>query len=73
VVSCDPASVSRIQQWAEKYGIVGDVIGETIPERLEISLDGQVVVSAAVADLYQAYESALESSLRTDTELVSAD
>jgi phosphoribosylformylglycinamidine synthase len=73
MLSCDPAQVSRIQEIAGKHGIAADVLGETIPERLEISLDGQVVVSAAVADLYQAYESALESSLRTDTELVSAD
>jgi phosphoribosylformylglycinamidine synthase len=73
MLSCDPANVSRIQQIAEEHGIGADVLGETIPERLEISLDGHVVVSAAVADLHQAYESALESSLRTDTELVSAD
>jgi phosphoribosylformylglycinamidine synthase subunit PurL len=72
VLSCDPANVSRIQQIAEEHGISADVLGETIPERLEISLDGQVVVSAAVAELYQAYESALESSLRTDPELVAA-
>jgi phosphoribosylformylglycinamidine synthase subunit PurL len=73
VLSCDPANVSRIQQIAEKLGIAAVVLGETIPERLEISLDGQVVVSAAVADLDQAYESALESVLRTDPELVAAD
>jgi phosphoribosylformylglycinamidine synthase len=73
VVSCDPAHVSRIQQMAEKRGIAADVLGETIPERLEISLDGQVVVSAAVSDLNQAYESALESILQTDPELVAAD
>jgi phosphoribosylformylglycinamidine synthase len=73
MLSCDPAHVSRIQQTAEEHGIAADVLGETIPERLEISLDGHVVVSAAVADLDQAYESALESSLRTDTELVAAD
>ena len=73
VLSCDPAKVPRIQEIAEEKGIAADVLGETIPERLEISLDGQVVVSAAVADLYQTYESALEASLRTDPELVAAD
>jgi phosphoribosylformylglycinamidine synthase subunit PurL len=73
VISCDPVSVSRIQLISEKYGIAADVLGETIPERLEISLDGHVVVSAAVSDLNQAYESALESTLRTDPELVAAD
>ena len=73
VLSCDPAKVPRIQEIAGEKGIAADVLGETIPERLEISLDGQVVVSAAVADLYQTYESALEASLRTDPELVAAD
>jgi phosphoribosylformylglycinamidine synthase II len=73
VVSCDPANIARIKQVAEKHGIVADVLGETIPERLEISLDGKVVVSAAVSELYRIYEGALESSLRTDSELVSAD
>ncbi len=73
VLSCDPANVSRIQQIAGKYGIRADVLGETIPERLEINLDGQLVVSAAVSELNQAYESALESTLRTDPELMAAD
>jgi phosphoribosylformylglycinamidine synthase II len=73
VVSCDPALVARIQEIAGKYGIAADVLGETISERLEISLDGRVIASAAVSDLNRAYEAALESSLRTDPELVAAD
>jgi phosphoribosylformylglycinamidine synthase len=73
VLSCDPGMVQRIQQIAERYEISADVLGETIPERLEISLDGRVVVSAAVLDSNQAYETALESALRTDTELVAAN
>jgi phosphoribosylformylglycinamidine synthase subunit PurL len=73
VLSCDPENLSRIQEIAEKNGIAADVLGETIPERLEISLDGQVIVSAAVGDIDQVYESALESILRTDPELVAAD
>jgi phosphoribosylformylglycinamidine synthase II len=73
VLSCDPANVARIRQVADKYGIAADVLGETIPGRLEISLDGKVVVSAAVSELNQAYESALESSLRTDPELVAVE
>jgi phosphoribosylformylglycinamidine synthase subunit PurL len=73
VLSCDPEHVSRIKQAAEEYGIAADVIGETIPDRLEISLDDRVVVSAAVSDLNQAYENALETALRADPELVAAD
>ena len=73
LLSCDPANVARIQQITEKHGIAADVLGETIPERLEISLDGQGVLSASVSDLSAAYETALESALRTETEAVAAD
>ena len=73
VLSCDPENVSRIQQIAEKHGIAADVLGKTIPERFEISLDGKLFISTAVSELNSAYESALESSLRTDPELVAAD
>jgi phosphoribosylformylglycinamidine synthase len=73
MLSCDLHNVARIQQVAEEYGIAADVLGETIPERLEISLDGQVVVSASVSGLSAAYKSALESALRADPELIAAD
>ncbi len=72
-ISCDPANLSRIQQIAEKHGIAADIVGETMAERLEISLDGRVVVSGIVSDLSNAYESALESTLKSDPELVAAD
>jgi phosphoribosylformylglycinamidine synthase subunit PurL len=71
--SCDPAHVSRIKQVADKNGIAAEVIGETIPDRLEIALDERVVVSAAVSDLRNVYESALESNLRTDPQLAEAE
>src|SRR5246500_4208448 len=73
VISCDPASVARIKELAGKHNVTADVIGETTPETLEISLDGKIVVSSTVKDLNAAYESALESVLRTDPELVSVD
>jgi phosphoribosylformylglycinamidine synthase len=73
VVSCDPGNVARIKQVAGKRGVTADVIGETIPDRLEISLDGGMVVSASVSELSEAYESALESALRAEAEAVAAD
>src|ERR1700733_3519760 len=72
-LSCDPGEILRIEQIAEKYGITADVLGETIPERLEISLDGNVIASSTVSELRDAYENALESALRADPELVAAD
>ena len=73
LVSCDPGNVSRIKEVGAKHGIAVEVIGETIPDKLEISLDGKVAVSATVSELSAAYESALEKALRTDPELVAAD
>jgi phosphoribosylformylglycinamidine synthase subunit PurL len=73
LLSCDPQQVSRIKEVAGKHGVAADVIGETIPEWLEISIDGNVAVSAAISELSAAYESALESALRTDPERIAAD
>ena len=73
VISCDQAQLARIKQAAAKHGADTEVIGETIPERLEISLDGKVVISAGVSELSEVYETALETALRTDPELVAAD
>jgi phosphoribosylformylglycinamidine synthase len=73
LVSCDPGKVARIKEVSGKHGVAADVIGETVPDKLEISLDGKAVISATVAELSTAYEGALEAALRTDPELVAAD
>jgi phosphoribosylformylglycinamidine synthase len=72
VISCDPRQVARIKEVAGNYGAASEVIGETIAGRLEISLDGRAVISAAVSELSTDYEGALESALRTDSEMVTA-
>ena len=73
VLSCDPGQVRRIKEVAVKHGISAQQIGETIPEKLEISLDGRLVVSASVGELCDIYEGALENALRTEAETVAAD
>ncbi len=73
VVTCDPGQVSRIKDVAEQFGIAADVIGETGGDRLEISLDESVAISASVSELSGSYEGALESALKADPELVAAD
>jgi hypothetical protein len=65
--------VPRIQQVAAKHGFSADQIGRTIPEKLEISLNGRLVVSASLAVLRDIYEGALEKALRTEVEPVAAD
>ena len=73
LLSCDPEKLTEVQKVAKKHGVSADVLGTTISERLEISLDGRVAVSAAVTDLNDVYESALESALQTDPEMVAAE
>jgi phosphoribosylformylglycinamidine synthase len=68
VISCDPGQVHGIQQLAEKYGVAADLIGATIAGNLEITVDGKVVVLAPVTELRQAWATALERALHTETE-----
>jgi phosphoribosylformylglycinamidine synthase len=68
VVSCDRSRVPGIKQIAAKHGISAEPIGQTIPEKLEISIDQKVVVSASVSDLFGAWDSALERDLHVETE-----
>jgi phosphoribosylformylglycinamidine synthase II len=73
IISCDRDKLSAIQQVALKYGIAAELIGETALERVEIRLDGRVVVSAPLSELREAYESALERALRTEPSAMAAD
>jgi len=73
LISCDQAHLPRIKEVGAKHGIDAELIGTTIPSRLEISLDGKVIIDEAVSELSDAFEGALESALRTDPELIGAD
>ncbi len=73
VISCDQASLPAIQQLAARHGLSSVMIGETVPEKVEIKIDGQISLAATIRELWQVYESSLEHTLRTDPELVAAD
>jgi phosphoribosylformylglycinamidine synthase subunit PurL len=68
VISCDGRNVARIKEVAESFGVAADVIGDTIADRLEISLDGRLAISATVSELSLEYEGALEAALQAGTE-----
>jgi phosphoribosylformylglycinamidine synthase len=70
LLSCDAGQVARIKEVADQRGVLAEVIGETVPGRLEITVDGRSLVSAVVSELSAAYEDALEAALRTDAEMV---
>ena len=48
VLACDPARLAGIKQIAAKHGLAVDVLGETVPGRVEIKVDGRVAISASV-------------------------
>ncbi len=73
VLSCDPIHLPRIQQVAEEYGIIADVLGETGSDSVAITVDEQFVISASVVELREAYEGALESALRAEASVAAAD
>jgi phosphoribosylformylglycinamidine (FGAM) synthase-like enzyme len=73
LLSCDPNSLPRIKEVAAKHALLADPIGETVPERLTIAVDGTAVVSAAVSELDKIYEGALEEALRSEPAVVAAD
>ena len=59
--------VGRMQELAVKYGISADVLGETVPEKIEIAVDGGRVAAAAVSELKQAWAGALERALHVES------
>jgi phosphoribosylformylglycinamidine synthase len=73
VISCDRDKLGAIKQVAVKYGIAAEMIGETAAKRMEIKVDGKVVVSAGISELGHAYEGALESALRAEPAAVAAE
>ncbi len=66
VISCDRKSLEKIKKVALQYGVAADLIGETIPDKLEIRVDGNVAISAPVASLRKSWSEALEQALRTE-------
>ena len=70
VISCDRSNLPGIQQVAAKFRLSAEEIGETVGEVVEIRLDGRVVVSAAVGELRDSFEGALEAALRADPQAV---
>ncbi len=66
VISCDPAQLARIKQVAGEFDVSTDVLGQTGSDRVEISIDGQPVISASITEFRGAYEGALEKALRTE-------
>ena len=67
VISCDQNCVERIKQIAVQFALSAEQIGTTVPDSLEIRVDGKVSVAAGVIELKQGWAGALEAALHTET------
>jgi phosphoribosylformylglycinamidine synthase len=67
VISCDLKKTQIIKQIAVKWGVSADRIGRTIPEKLDVRIDGKVSVSASVSELKQVWDTALTRALHAET------
>ncbi len=67
LLSCDPNNVGRIQEVALKYAVAADPLGQTVPENFVVNVNGRPVVSAAVSELKDVWEHALERALHVET------
>ncbi len=68
LISCDPQNVARIQQVAVERGLLTEQIGSTVPDQLEIRVDGKAAATASVSELQDAWAHALERALHVETE-----
>jgi phosphoribosylformylglycinamidine synthase II len=73
VLSCHPIHLPSIQEIAVEYGLLADVLGETGSDRVEITMDGQSMISASIAELDEAYEGALERALQAEPGIAAPD
>jgi phosphoribosylformylglycinamidine synthase len=68
LISCDQRYLERIKQVVAEYGLSAEKIGITVPDNLEISVDGELSASAPVSELKTMWAKALEEALHAETE-----
>jgi phosphoribosylformylglycinamidine synthase II len=67
LITCDQKNTENIKRTALQWGLQAVRIGRTVPKKLEIRVDNQLVVSAVVLELRQVWDTALVRALHADT------
>jgi phosphoribosylformylglycinamidine synthase len=66
IVTCAPESVEKIKIVADDYGFVTVVpLGETIADRVEISVGNEPVISASIGELFELWRRGLPDALES--------
>jgi phosphoribosylformylglycinamidine synthase len=68
LISCNQNCVERIKEVAVQYALSAENIGSTVPDNLEISVDGKLAANAPVSELKTEWAKALEEALHTESE-----
>ncbi|HJT65721.1 MAG TPA: phosphoribosylformylglycinamidine synthase subunit PurL [Pyrinomonadaceae bacterium] len=66
IISFDLASIDAVRAVVEKHKAPFTIIGEVSGQELQIAVNGEVVVTAAVADLESTWRNALSRSLKAE-------
>jgi phosphoribosylformylglycinamidine synthase len=67
LITCDQKNAENIKRTALQWGLQAVRVGRTVPEKLEIRIDDSLVVSAAVSELRQVWDTALVRALHAET------
>ena len=67
VVTCDQGRAEIIKRMALQWGVSAVRVGRTIPDKLEIKVDGKIAVSAQVSELRREWDTALVRALHPET------
>jgi phosphoribosylformylglycinamidine synthase len=67
LITCVAEKSEIIKRTAVQWGLRADRIGRTVPEKLQIRIDGDLAVSVKVSELGQVWETALPRALHADT------
>ena len=67
LISCDQKNTENIKRTALQWGLQAVRLGRTVPKKLQIRIDNQMMVSATVSELRQTWDTALVRALHTDT------
>jgi phosphoribosylformylglycinamidine (FGAM) synthase-like enzyme len=66
LILCAPESVDKIKKIADDFGFVTLLnLGSTIADRLEISMNGQPVISESIANLFEPWRRGLPDALES--------
>jgi phosphoribosylformylglycinamidine synthase subunit PurL len=67
LITCDHKKAENIKRTAVKWSLRAEQLGRTVPDKLEIKIDGKTAIAGSVSELRGAWDTALKKALHTET------